>query len=172
MLPSWLWRQRKRPWATECWQPWKAEKGEEMDSPFKSSTGEQPGQHLELSPVGLTSDFWPTKSRRINLCCFRHQVCGTSYSSNRKLIHLPSSKKKIIQENREGEPLVPHFLWSKCVYSYNRYRVLPHIPPKTGLSLSTFSSVAAHLTAGNGGWKICLLTQIIWKIPWWKIFLM
>ena len=57
----WLWRWKRKPQAMEWKQPPKVEQGKETDSSLELQERNAPCQHLNFSPVGPVSDFWPTE---------------------------------------------------------------------------------------------------------------
>lgn len=138
---------------------------------LKSFTRKQPDRRLQVVSVRPTSDFWPSEEEEntsvfssLDLQYFLHWW----WEANA----FPELEK--INKRRRIERRSPwyHFYFGLSVFILKRDAGPPlHIPPQMGFLLSPFSSAAIYLTAGNEGWQICLLTQI-WKIPWWKIFLM
>lgn len=68
---SHLLRRWRKEATSQAMQTNRGRKNRQMDSPLRASRSSQPGWHLDLSPMKVSSDFWPPELQRINLCCLK-----------------------------------------------------------------------------------------------------
>lgn len=116
-----------QPQAKECGGHQKLERARNRFSP-PVSVGEQPGWHLDFSPVIKT--FGLQNWEKTNLCCLSHSVCGTvaPLLSAVSVTHSPLWSKTITWKSPEiNSSEFTSFQWSALLRS--RIKISCRSPP-------------------------------------------